>query len=134
MGFDVENAAKILGNNIMIERKNRGLSQYELADGICSQSMISSIEKGHYVPNSILLAQLCNKLGISIHNAMLNNFFEIGESRENTKKIENLCNNHRYEELIEFMNKSNLLDSFNNCLLIQFSHINKSFAMGMDYR
>ncbi|WP_054691085.1 helix-turn-helix domain-containing protein [Fructilactobacillus florum] len=86
MGFDVENAAKILGNNIMIERKNRGLSQYELADGICSQSMISSIEKGHYVPNSILLAQLCNKLGISIHNAMLNNFFEIGESRENTKK------------------------------------------------
>lgn len=104
-------ASKVLGKNIMIERKQRKLSQYELADGICSQSMISSIEKGNYVPNSILLAQICNKLGISLNNAMLSDYFQLGPFQKVSKKIERLCNEHKYDELIDFMDNSNILNN-----------------------
>ena len=43
-------------------RKKLGISQRDLADGICSQPMISSIERGDYIPNAILFMQLCGRL------------------------------------------------------------------------
>ncbi|WP_317913264.1 helix-turn-helix transcriptional regulator [Carnobacterium maltaromaticum] len=106
-----ESACKHLGETLLDTRKSLGLSQKKLADGICSQSMISSIENGEYVPNAILLAQICKKLNISIDNTLLMNYMEINRLDEFNKNVKTLCNEHQYEELLDFMNESNILES-----------------------
>lgn len=62
-----ENITKI-GSLIRQLRKEIGLSQQELADGVCSQSFLSQIEKGIYpsMPSIEILQGICNKLGISL--------------------------------------------------------------------
>lgn len=46
---------KILGNKIKNARLTTGLSQKELAAGICNQSTISNLEKGISIPSLLTL-------------------------------------------------------------------------------
>ncbi|MFD2170066.1 tetratricopeptide repeat protein [Tumebacillus lipolyticus] len=57
-----------IGNYIRHLRKEKGLSQQELADGCCSQSFLSQLEKGIYpsMPSLDILQGICNKLGLSV--------------------------------------------------------------------
>lgn len=52
-----------LGEIIRSLRKQAGLSQEELADGICSSVSISRIENGTQMPSSTVLESLLSKLG-----------------------------------------------------------------------
>lgn len=61
----------LLATKLRNRRKELGLSQAELASGICEQGQISRIEKGKYNPGSELLYSISKKLGVS-----LNYFFE----------------------------------------------------------
>ncbi|MBY7656489.1 helix-turn-helix transcriptional regulator [Lactiplantibacillus plantarum] len=106
-----EAIAHSLGQNIATERKKLRLTQKQLSAGICSQSMISNIEKGNYVPNAILLTEICQKLGISVDNSLLSTYYEISEYNGFNKKVELLCNNHQYEELIDYMDSSRIIDT-----------------------
>lgn len=47
-------------------RKQRGLSQSELAAGICTQATLSRFENNGQVPSLKILIQLCNRLGLPI--------------------------------------------------------------------
>lgn len=60
-----------LGLEIKNLRKNRGFSQKELSNGICSQAQISKIEKGDVYPLATTLYELSARLGVDI-----NFFFE----------------------------------------------------------
>lgn len=51
-----------LGETIRSLRKQKGLSQEELADGICSPVSISRIENGVQMPSSTVLDAILNKL------------------------------------------------------------------------
>lgn len=53
--------------NLKQIRKKRGLTQAELAAGICTQAMISNFEKGESVPTSIILFELSKKLNVDIN-------------------------------------------------------------------
>lgn len=64
----------LLATKLRNRRKELGLSQAELALGICEQGQISRIEKGKYNPGSELLYLISKKLGVT-----LNYFFEEGE-------------------------------------------------------
>lgn len=57
---------KLRGDQLKTFRKNKGLSQKQLAQGICTQATISLIEKNNKVPGMTILAQLCARLGISL--------------------------------------------------------------------
>ncbi|USS89388.1 helix-turn-helix domain-containing protein [Fructilactobacillus cliffordii] len=107
-------SAKSLGNYLKAQRKARHLSQAELSDGICSQSMISGIEKGNYIPSSLLLAQICHKLQISLNDTALSDYFEFSNFQSASHKIEQLCNEHRYAELIKFMDNEDILASLDS--------------------
>lgn len=47
-------------------RKERNMSQKDLANGLCTQGLISKIETGDVIPNAILLKDICVKLTVSI--------------------------------------------------------------------
>ncbi len=54
------------GTKVKTVRKHRNMSQTELADGLCSQALISRIEKTEVIPNALLLKSICNKLNVSV--------------------------------------------------------------------
>jgi transcriptional regulator with XRE-family HTH domain len=62
-----------VGKKIKELRKNSGLSQEELSEGICTQAQISKIEKGLVFPYASTLYQISQKLGVDV-----NYFFDIG--------------------------------------------------------
>ncbi|MDR2832788.1 MAG: helix-turn-helix domain-containing protein [Streptococcaceae bacterium] len=58
------------GKVIKVYRKERKLTQKALANGICSQSVLSRIESGEEIPNVLVLKKLCDKLEISMDNLL----------------------------------------------------------------
>ncbi|MFS8188820.1 helix-turn-helix domain-containing protein [Rossellomorea sp. H39__3] len=63
----------VVGQKIKELRKNVGLSQEELAEGICTQAQISKIERGDVFPYASTLFLISRKLGVDV-----NYFFDIG--------------------------------------------------------
>jgi transcriptional regulator with XRE-family HTH domain len=55
----------MIGQKIYYFRKLNGLTQEQLATGICSVSHLSKIENGHETPSSDILEHLCKRLDIS---------------------------------------------------------------------
>lgn len=64
-----------IGHTIRSLRKIAGLSQRDLAEGICSQAQICKLENNNELPSSLLLNKLAKKLGVD-----MNYFFEILET------------------------------------------------------
>lgn len=62
-----------IGGKIKELRNLLGLSQKELAEGICTQAQISKIEKGDVYPYASTLYQISRRLGVDV-----NYFFDIG--------------------------------------------------------
>lgn len=90
------NIAERLGSVIIDGRKRSGLSQKDLAQDICSQSMISSIEHGSYIPNVVLFMQLCNRLNIRFDDSFLKTALEITSNANFSTHVFELCKRHKY--------------------------------------
>lgn len=99
-----------LGSVIKDERKRQHLTQKQLATGICSQPMLSGIEKGTYTPNAKLLIALCNRLKISLNKISLAQNFAIGTSDNLNQRLASLCNAHDYQRLLAFLERQEVLD------------------------
>jgi transcriptional regulator with XRE-family HTH domain/Tfp pilus assembly protein PilF len=56
----------MIGQKIFYFRKSNGLTQEQLAHGICSVPHLSKIENGHETPSTDILEHLCKRLAISI--------------------------------------------------------------------
>lgn len=56
----------LLGERLKMLRKQKGLSQKELADGICEPSQLSKFERGLVNPSSKLLGLLAKRLEVSL--------------------------------------------------------------------
>ncbi|KAL3950984.1 helix-turn-helix transcriptional regulator [Lentilactobacillus hilgardii] len=65
-------ATKITGSAIRKARKEKGLSQKQLADGICTQATISLIENRNVCPNINILNQICQRLAINMTDVSFN--------------------------------------------------------------
>lgn len=100
-----------IGSLIRKARLKQNLSQTSLADGICSQPMISSIEKGSYIPNAAMFIDLCNRLGISIDKAFLNDKIDFGTHSKFASHIFKLCKKHQYAKMIEYMDDDAIFNS-----------------------
>ncbi|KPB05718.1 helix-turn-helix domain-containing protein [Bacillus sp. CHD6a] len=58
--------SRLLGEEIKRIRKNKGLTQADLADGICTQATISGIESGRTFPSIDILYYLSLRLQVSM--------------------------------------------------------------------
>ncbi|OTN75302.1 hypothetical protein A5886_000372 [Enterococcus sp. 8G7_MSG3316] len=110
---------QLFGKELRRIRKEKKLSQYELADGICSQAMLSSIELGKYLPNVQIIVKLCIRLGLNANQLILNNHYEISPVEKNKEKCEELCNKHDYAELNTFLESKPVLNSIETRLEMQ---------------
>jgi transcriptional regulator with XRE-family HTH domain len=96
----------VIGKKIKELRKAVGLTQGDLAQGICTQALISRIEKGDIYPSATALYQISNRLGVDV-----NYFFEIGTTprldylREVEKQLTKLRVDQRFEEMMEIVKK-----------------------------
>ncbi|KPL59430.1 helix-turn-helix domain-containing protein [Rossellomorea vietnamensis] len=94
----------IIGKKIKELRKVVGLTQGDLAEGICTQALVSRIEKGDIYPSATALYQISEKLGVDV-----NYFFEIGTTPrlDYVKEVERQLRNFRvrlqYDEMIEMV-------------------------------
>lgn len=98
-----------VGNKIKELRDKRNMSRAQLAEGICSVSYISRIESGTRCPNSLILRQFSNKLGIS--GDILLRAIESPTALKTYKLINKARINmeyNRFEEVKEIMNSIDL--------------------------
>ncbi|WP_334328671.1 helix-turn-helix domain-containing protein [Companilactobacillus sp. HBUAS59699] len=58
----------LLGNVIQDQRKKLNLSQSELANGICTQAIISKMENQNISPSINILISICQKLHLTLDN------------------------------------------------------------------
>ncbi|KRL65651.1 hypothetical protein FC27_GL001500 [Companilactobacillus versmoldensis DSM 14857 = KCTC 3814] len=78
---------KILGEKIRHYRKLRGISQSELADGICTQATVSLIEKKDKIPSMKILVRICERLGITMNLVIVNDDSQIYSIISEIKKL-----------------------------------------------
>ena len=76
-----------LGDMIRELRKERKLTQEELADGICSAVSISRIENGNQMPSNTILERLLERLGTSTYE-ICNVYFQNERQQEFEKLAE----------------------------------------------
>ncbi|MDV2886399.1 helix-turn-helix domain-containing protein [Alkalihalophilus pseudofirmus] len=93
-----------IGHTIKDLRRFYKISQQELAEGICTQAMISRIETDDLYPSAPLLYQIAEKLGVDI-----NYFFNISETprldyaQEVCEQIRALVRKTKYREALEMI-------------------------------
>jgi transcriptional regulator with XRE-family HTH domain len=105
------------GATIKSKRKEVGLTQKELSEGICTQALISRIEKGDIVPQNSILDKLANRLNINIeelntiaYQSRYNN--EIVEIKDNIRRSLGRRDYRQIETILE-RNKP-LINNLNN--------------------
>lgn len=103
-------ATKRIGELVKSNRKKKRWTQSDLADGICSQAMISSIESGRDMPNVFLFYKLCEKLDVTLTSSFLKEILNFETSSNFSEQVFHLCKNHQYKEMIEYMDSSKILD------------------------
>ncbi|WP_125565406.1 helix-turn-helix domain-containing protein [Companilactobacillus insicii] len=103
-----------LGEIFRARRIELKLSQKNTCENICSQPMLSSIEQGKYIPNSQILISLCKRLKIDMNSLSLHDNYQISNLNDFNNTIENLCNNHKYVELKEFLLSETTIKNINN--------------------
>ncbi len=93
-----------IGDKIKELRKLMGLSQSELAQGICTQAQISKIEKGDVFPYASTLYLISQRLGVDV-----NYFFDIGTTpridyvQEVSRQLKLARRNLEYEEIYQIV-------------------------------
>ncbi|MFC6274828.1 helix-turn-helix transcriptional regulator [Levilactobacillus tangyuanensis] len=61
---------RLLGSKVKQYRKQKNLSQQELADGICTQATVSLMEKKNKVPSIKIILQICRRLNVSLNDVL----------------------------------------------------------------
>jgi len=110
---------KNLGAVLKELRKEKGLTQKELAEGVCAQSMLSAIENDVYIPNASLLVNLAKKLDVDLNEISLATNYKIDGQTEFNETVDKLCNEHQYQELLSFLQKDSVVDSLETAQQMQ---------------
>ncbi|GCF95426.1 transcriptional regulator [Enterococcus florum] len=82
-------------------RKEHRMTQKDLSQDICSQSVLSRIENDEEIPNIIVMQQLCQRLGITIDQLMVDFLPEELLLRKYFHKMYQLLRAERYSEIDE---------------------------------
>ncbi|UPW81537.1 helix-turn-helix domain-containing protein [Lysinibacillus sp. Ag94] len=80
----------IISKRLKELRRIKGLSQKELAKDICTQAVISNIEKGGVIPSSITLFKIAKRLNVDINYFFDNTVTHEGKNQNNLEEIKQL--------------------------------------------
>lgn len=102
-----------IGEIIRHYRKEKGLSQEELAEGICDRKYLSHIENNKHIPTLDIINQLSNRLGVNLYDSyalMLRNH-DI-DTHKKIEQIQPYLNGKTSEKIIELVNEYKELPGF----------------------
>lgn len=105
------------GNLIKSKRKELGLTQIELSEGICTQALISRIEKGDIIPQDSILQQLGTRLQLDDKelNSLAYKTKYDNEMLEVKKEIRRALTRRDYEYIEKTLEQNKLLiNNINN--------------------
>ena len=89
----------MLAEKFRTKRKELGLSQKTLAEGICEQSQSSKIERGYFMPSADLLFKLSRRLEVPL-DYFFNEQVEVKSNLSNFKQLSTrLLEDRNYEDL-----------------------------------
>ncbi|MGT2731840.1 MULTISPECIES: helix-turn-helix domain-containing protein [Streptococcus] len=89
----------MLAEKFRTKRKELGLSQQTLAEGICEQSQISKIERGHFIPSADILFKLSQRLEVTL-DYFFNEQIEVNSNLSNFKHLSSrLLDDRNYDDL-----------------------------------
>jgi len=89
------------------KRKELGLSQKELSNGICTQATLSKFENNGKIPSLKILIQLCNRLGLSLDSI-------IGVNDTNSQKVIQEMNKAEFNLIIqEYKDSWDIINAIN---------------------
>lgn len=98
---------KEIGYKVKRERLKRNMTQMELANGICTQSQISKIEKGTLIPMSSLLFEISRKLNISLDELTNDSSNDSDASTMDKRYIDSLLVKRDYHSLESYLSNIN---------------------------
>ncbi|GGE32447.1 helix-turn-helix domain-containing protein [Streptococcus himalayensis] len=92
---------QMLGSRLKNKRKELGMTQSELAEGICEQSQISRIEKTDFAPSSDILYLLSKKMGVTMEYFFDESMKETSSTLDQFKKaVEKALKTRDYELVV----------------------------------
>lgn len=94
----------ILGDKVKKARKAKGLSQKEVAHGICTQATISQMENHNKVPTMSIFVKICNRLEVSQADITSENDSEMNYLA--FYEIDQLCKKRKYQEAYTILTES----------------------------
>ncbi|WP_368545480.1 helix-turn-helix domain-containing protein [Enterococcus faecalis] len=92
---------RVYGDKIKIARKEKKMSQVELAKGICTQATISNIEKKNICDSLDIFASICLKLNLELADCL-----EMSDDKNLDKllnEVESLCLKKEYNKAYELL-------------------------------
>lgn len=92
---------KVDGALLKEYRKKKGLTQVQLAEGICEQATVSNIENKNMSPGINILSALCKKLNVEISDILVET--EEDKIRKKLSKIQSLNAVSKYKESYEIL-------------------------------
>lgn len=92
---------KVDGALLKEYRKKKGLTQVQLAEGICEQATVSNIENKNMSPGINILSVLCKKLNVEISDILVET--EEDKIRKKLSEIQSLNAVSKYKESYEIL-------------------------------
>lgn len=122
-----------IGNLIQKRRKQIGITQKELSNGLCAQATISKIEKNALTPSSSLLKKIADRLNVSISYFYGEPTPSINDNDVNNliKEVQLILNQTENKKVLKLLQQNQaLIDS-----LYDVDHINyfKMVQAHLDY-
>lgn len=108
---------KVDGALLKEYRKKKGLTQVQLAEGICEQATVSNIENKNMSPGINILSALCKKLNVEISDILVET--EEDKIRKKLSEIQSLNAVSKYKESYETLQKIDQKKVSNSDLLNQ---------------
>ncbi|EOH55546.1 transcriptional regulator [Enterococcus faecium EnGen0263] len=108
---------KVDGALLKEYRKKKGLTQVQLAEGICEQATVSNIENKNMSPGINILSALCKKLNVEISDILVET--EEDKIRKKLSEIQSLNAVSKYKESYEILQKIDQKKVSNSDLLNQ---------------
>lgn len=105
-------------------RKGLGLSQNELAEGICTQATLSRFENNGKVPSLKILIQLCNRVGLSLGELFPKVGVKYSMTIEKMNKAEFFLITSEYNQAAELLSTISINDIEEPNLAARYYYLN----------
>lgn len=112
----------------ILARKTSGLSQNELAEGICTQATLSRFENNGHVPNLKILIQLCNRLNLPLGELFPKVGVKHTETIEKMNQAEFFLITSEFDQAAELLQTIDLKEIDDNSLILRYYYL-RGFVM-----